>query len=452
MARPLESLNVEIKNWISPDEPLGIAKIVKAVQAIRNRNGGFLLIGFNDVTLLPDSDRPSNVKPLFHSDKIQAIVSKYSAQQFEIAVGFGSRDGADYPVIIIPDGVLAPVAAARDFLDSSQNTLIKKGDVYFRTLQSNGTPSTARAQPNDWPEIMEIRFQNREADIGRFFRRHLAGNQIEALLQVLTDVKATVPPSLLNQAQALLNDGNRRLNEALAARTLTSDEKKIVNGLAWEIGLVVTPVKTPALPDQNFLNAVAASNPRLTGWPVWLDSRNFEDRSAAPRVIERAWQALIFSCKSWYGHADFMRLDPKGAFYLWRVMPDDLSPNISPGTVLDPILVVGRVTEALAVGLRIVKGLGWAEDLRLGFAFRWTKLSNRELSSWANPMVHVTGGHTAYDDVVESFVELALDTPISAIAPYVEQATRDLFLAFDGYTLPQNAAEYWVEAVLKRQW
>ena len=147
-----------------------------------------------------------------------------------------------------------------------------------------------------------------------------------------------------------------------------------------------------------------------------------------------------------------MRLDPKGAFYLWRVLPDDLSPKISPGTVLDPILVVGRVTEALAVGLSIVKGLGWAEDLRLGFAFRWTKLGNRELSSWANPMVHVTGGHTAHDDVVESFVELALDTPIPAIAPYVEQATRDLFLAFDGYTLPPNATEYWVEAVLKRQW
>ncbi len=53
-ARPSESLNVEIKCWISADEPEGIAKIVKAAQAIRNRNGGFLLLGFNDKTLSPD--------------------------------------------------------------------------------------------------------------------------------------------------------------------------------------------------------------------------------------------------------------------------------------------------------------------------------------------------------------------------------------------------------------
>lgn len=53
VSRPSESLNVEIKSWIDPDEPEGIAKIVKAAFAIRNRNGGFLLVGFEDKTWMP---------------------------------------------------------------------------------------------------------------------------------------------------------------------------------------------------------------------------------------------------------------------------------------------------------------------------------------------------------------------------------------------------------------
>ena len=48
VARPGEALNVEIKRWIDPSQPSGVAKIVKAAFALRNRNGGFLVIGIDD--------------------------------------------------------------------------------------------------------------------------------------------------------------------------------------------------------------------------------------------------------------------------------------------------------------------------------------------------------------------------------------------------------------------
>jgi len=37
VAAPSEGLNVEVKRWIDPDKPDGIAKIIKATFAIRNR-------------------------------------------------------------------------------------------------------------------------------------------------------------------------------------------------------------------------------------------------------------------------------------------------------------------------------------------------------------------------------------------------------------------------------
>ena len=45
--RPSESLNVEVKTWIDPDKLEGQSKILKTALALRNRNGGYLVIGFN---------------------------------------------------------------------------------------------------------------------------------------------------------------------------------------------------------------------------------------------------------------------------------------------------------------------------------------------------------------------------------------------------------------------
>jgi hypothetical protein len=39
------------------------------------------------------------------------------------------------------------------------------GAVYFRSLASNGTPSATEARPSDWADIIEICFDNREADV-----------------------------------------------------------------------------------------------------------------------------------------------------------------------------------------------------------------------------------------------------------------------------------------------
>jgi predicted HTH transcriptional regulator len=50
-----EGLNVEVKTWISADDPNSIAKIVRGVFALRNRNGGYFVVGFDNKTLQPDT-------------------------------------------------------------------------------------------------------------------------------------------------------------------------------------------------------------------------------------------------------------------------------------------------------------------------------------------------------------------------------------------------------------
>src|SRR5260370_862523 len=119
VSRPAEGLNVETKRWIDPDEDTGIAKIVRACLAIRNPDGAFVVFGFDNKTLQPDlAHEPANAQTAFHVGTIQGIVSRYCSEPFEIAIGFGTRDGHQYPVPVTPQGIITPVAAKADLIKS----------------------------------------------------------------------------------------------------------------------------------------------------------------------------------------------------------------------------------------------------------------------------------------------------------------------------------------------
>jgi hypothetical protein len=140
--RPSESLSVELKRWIDPDTPNGIAKIVRAALAMRNHGGGYLVIGFDNNTLLPDQENvPQDVRGTFHHDKIQGMVSRFASEPFEVALEFAERDGQIHPIVGVPSGVKTPVAAKSDLV-ANDARLINTGDVYVRSLRANNMGCT----------------------------------------------------------------------------------------------------------------------------------------------------------------------------------------------------------------------------------------------------------------------------------------------------------------------
>jgi hypothetical protein len=458
IARPGESLNVEIKRWLDPSEVTGAAEIVKATFALRNRNGGFLVIGFDDKTLEPDlANAPPDVRGTFHQDTIQALISRFAYEPFEVQVAFAERDGRSYPVIAIPQGARVPAVVKTALTDAGNNKLLAVGEVYFRTLHANGTPSSAIARPQDWRDILEICFDNREADIGRFLRRQLGSQD---LLRALVDVQRESETSsslpavgLRERCTAVLAAGDESFARAVKERTLTPQERLMLNGLTWSIALLLDPPKDEVIPDREFFATFAASNPKYTGWPIWLDARTLSDERSRPAVKGSAWEALIVALSDHSANRlEFFRVDPRGVFYLRRLLQDDAVPKqVEPGTRLDPVLVIYRVTEATAVGIAIAKGLGWPETTRLGFLFRWQKLKGRRLDSWANPIIYVPGGGPAQEDEITSFIEVPITTAFSALAPLVEAATRNLFVTFDGTRLSSDAYDEHTRRLVERR-
>lgn len=449
---PGESLSVEVKRWINPDQPEGVAKIVRAALALRNHGGGYLIIGFDNETLNPDKNNvPTDVKAAFHIDKIQGMISKYASEPFEVAVAFPKRGGRSYPVIVIPTGVKTPVAAKAELLGNNKK-LITMGDVYIRSLKANNTPSTTIAKWNDWPEIVEVCFNNREADIGRFLRRHLSRFTPE-ILRELASFSEEHAVSTEDQLISLLQENEERYQEVLTARGTTLPDHGV-----WETALLLVDDIPAHSANQDFLNLLSSTNPRYTGWPVWLDSRGFSDPSSHPYVNNGVWEAFIvsFGGLGWGdNHLDFMRMDPRGRFYLRRALQDDISNSQTapkPLSVLDFGLPVFRIAEAIAVGISFAKAMGCnQDDTNLAFAFRWTKLSGRQLGSWAQPGRFLSDTLHAYQDTVTAFVNVPLEIHLSALSEFVNQAVIPLFEVFDGFILDKNIVEEMTRRLVERK-
>lgn len=458
--RPSEGLAVEIKRWIDPDQPEGQAKIVRTALSLWNNNGGFLIIGFDNDTLLADNDNtPADVRSLFNIDKIQALIAKYASEPFEIFVDFPEIEGQEHPVLTIPPGVKSPVAAKAN-LQSGNRTLIAQHDIYIRTLNSNNKPSTSKAGWRDWSKIMDICFENREADIGRFFRRHLNNITPEIVQSLLASLSPNIQVQVTVQErlEKYLTEGSARFQQ------VASDHKVDLSSHgAWEVVLLLVGDIPSFEAGHEFLDLLRANNPQYTGWPVWLVNTGANDPGKRPYVFNEAWEEFIFddpttSPQRFFSARnkilDFMIFDPKGHFYQRRAFQEDMriSPEASTSfTILDFVLPIIRTAETIAVGFSYAKAMGCSpEKTTLSFMFRWTKLRNRELVSW-NQSIHFWPKGPARQDEVKSSVKVPLDTPLSAIGEYVYKVTRPLFMIFGGHTFSKEVVEDWTRKVLERK-
>ncbi|MDO8039899.1 hypothetical protein [Janthinobacterium sp. SUN137] len=453
LEHPSESLNVEVKTWIDPRAPEGIAKIVKGVFAIRNRNGGFLVIGLDNDTLRPDN-YPYEVPAaqLFHLDKIQELVSRYANEPFEILVELRAFFNQIHPIIVIPEGVKVPSSVKSDLKGGEGKYLLAVGDIYFRTLNANGVPSSAKMSPRDLSSILDICFDNREADIGRFFRRQLASADASNLANFLMGRNFN-EDNLKNRALSVIRKGDESFEKVLSKAPLSEEDSIALTFLTMSVGLVLHPKKADSLPTQEFMNTVASANPQYTGWPVWMDTRGFQRTSDRPMVVDGAWQTFINDINDWSANFEFMRIDPVGELFLRRVMQDDLMPSrITPGTALDVLLMVYRVAEVLAVGISIARATGWDQSEKAGFAFKWSGLEGRSLHAWANPNQFFFGASGVSNTLhANSFVEIPLDTPHSALAPHVAAAVAPLFASFNGFQVGLEAVEDCVRRMVERR-
>jgi hypothetical protein len=447
---PRESLSVELKDWIDPTNIDGKLKILKAVIAMRNNDGGIFIIGIKKDGSLNVTDAPDNVEQIFNVDDIQGLITKHSSESFEITICFRERCGKKFVGIAIPSGVKIPVAVKKPLVDNGKE-YIHKNVVFVRSLDANNIPSTTKATYKDWANITDKCFENRESDIGRFLRRHLANvtsirNLCNSFLEQRTDENIVKEEEI-----------NRLLKESLERFYIIVKDRRISipqHG-AMKVAAIINGKIKSFSTTHNFINLLLSSNPNYTGWPMWVDSRNFSDNTSHPYVFDRNWEAFIAGFGSdWSDHLDFWRIHPKGKFYLYRSLQDDIGGSKTEETrlkTLDFGLTILRVAEAIAVAIAFAKAMDADKESGIFFAFDWSKLKGRVLSSWANPARYLGQERISQQDNVISYIEVPINVPKSALYSYVHEVNKNVFELFNGFQVDESVTEDLVVKLLERK-
>ena len=185
---------------------------------------------------------------------------------------------------------------------------------------------------------------------------------------------------------------------------------------------------------------------------MWVDTAGWADSSVRPVQVNHGWETLIDSIG--YGAlpmVHFWRAEPNGRFYSLSTLSEDshaAHSGTKPRVAFDPAIAVRRVAHAMLAGLSVANSLGCdAKATILGFAFRWLGLSGRGLVARQSAVPIIWPGHTARDNEIVSFVQVPMEAARSAIAPYVDDATRDLFAAFNGNVTPKSVIESQIRAL-----
>jgi predicted HTH transcriptional regulator len=174
LENPQESLGVEVKGWLNPEDTAQAATIVRALIALRNFDGGILILGLDDKSLESlEAQRPVNWRELYHADKIQALVGKLARPSFEIELHFIPRFGADFPVLVVPGGVRSPVMARSSVREPTGKVVLEQNAVYVRCLANDVASSSKPVTSRDWEELFARCFGHREVDVGQFIQRHI---------------------------------------------------------------------------------------------------------------------------------------------------------------------------------------------------------------------------------------------------------------------------------------
>lgn len=85
------------------------------------------------------------------------------------------------------------------------------------------------------------------------------------------------------------------------------------------------------------------------------------------------------------------------------------------------------------------------------FGFKWTKLQNRKLCSWANPMGYISGGKVSHQDEFYTEIEIFLNASKTSICRNLYEIINRLFNLFDGFEIEYSVVEGLFNRLINRR-
>ena len=380
---PAESLDFEVKGWLDMEDAESQGLVAKALIALENHGGGFLLFGYTenlDKKLVPDGPRPISLKP-YSTDAINAVVRKRAEPSFHVEVSIQAHpeSGDEYPLVRVSGTSKVPVRS-----DSATAGGSLKQHVYY--IRAPGPESRNPLDGSEWDTLLRRAVLNQREEIVSVLRAYLPGANGMALLNGAPDQEA------LKQFAAAAMARWTTLNESLSndhpARIKLGHFSFAARVLGTAKGLTASKVLS--------LNESAK---KYTGWPTFV---TLHQEPTKPKLVDDCIEAWLADTKyPDVGHADFWRIHPDGLFFLLRGYQEDAldyaQGKATPGTLFEATLPIWRVGECI---LRVseLAAVMFEDNFELLVQCEWTGLAGRQLHVH-NARRYLGSGKAAQDTV-----------------------------------------------------
>ena len=422
LAYPREDLDKELKSWLNLSQEDDKANLAKAILALANHGGGYILIGFTkeEGNWVPAEPRPSNLNG-YTQDIINGIVQGYADSPFHCRVYHQQHpiSGNSFPIVVVPGNHRVPIRAKKN----GPNRRHVHMNAYY--IRRPGPKSEPPQSGREWDDLISRCIRAAREDLLESFRDILLGTP-----------SRTLAPE--EEARKRLKDWiqeSRTRWQSLVNEKLSDEKPSRYSKGIWIVAYsIVGDFEPPTLSD--FLDILKKVRGHETGWPPWWVPNRPEIRPYPYNGIIECWLE-----KSYFGdaaHSDFWRASPQGMMFLLRGYQEDSHPDrLEPGTIFDLILPVWRVGECLLHAERLATALG-DQSTSIIFRVTWEGLSGRTLTAWANPRRILFDNPQSRQDSATSEIVVSADSISTNLSEIVSTLTRPLYELFDFFTPPSK--------------
>lgn len=430
LINPREDLHIEIKNWLDlKSSAEAKATFMKAVIALANHGGGFLIIGLTEKghEFHESGERPEALE-FYNQDLINGIVSSYADPAFHCSMHFVESPSRHiYPVVRVPGGHKVPIRAKRA---SPDGKLLENNCIYVR---KPGPKSERPIEAREWEDLFARCFENRKDDVLNQLRLMISGTNNSTLAaESKADLRDWIDSCMSRWSALLQSSGS--VGNASCDKGLIIFSYELV-GSRKTLSLTQLP------------NVVRAAVIRHTGWPMfWYPSRN----EIAPYPYQDAVECWIARGASMLNDerdaskSDFWRITTSGQAFLLRGFQEDDSGQVLPdgseiraGTLFDFVLPIWRAAELMLHAESMARGL-IEGPASVNFHIEYRGLKGRQLVDRTGRRI-LTPGRISHQDTIH----LALKSDIEAIGPrlpeLVQELLKPLYSLFSFMELPSQA-------------
>lgn len=424
---PHESLDCEIKNWLNlKDSNDDKATFAKAVLALANHGGGFVVLGLieGDAGFLEAEGRPATLN-MYNQDAINGIMQGYCDPHFHCSVHHvTSPADAIFPVVVVPGGHKVPIRAKRS---GPNGNTVHDNAIYIR---KPGPRSEIPQKSQEWDELLARCLRNRRDEMFDQIRDLITG--------AVPLIEQPVSPAPLDEWMRASRQRWIELSGTLPAGV----GPQFIRGrysIAYEISGERRQVSTARFPE-----VLKTSVVRHTGWPpFWYPTRP----EITPYLIEGAVECWLGGDSKTppeerdAAHSDFWRIHPDGLAYLIRGYQEDDTPaqrqeQVTRTSVFDINLPVWRVGEALLHARSLAANL-FERPTTIRFNATYEGLAGRSLVS-VNNRRHIWENRVARQDEITLSTCIEAQAVDSNLPEILHPLLSPLYALFDFFELPMG--------------